>query len=200
MDTQTISQQDQSFIPKALSEVALAYFINAKCVHDATTDLCRAGFRPEQIHITGVYPSYPPSTADPRHLQKLSDEVANPSLHSHFWSMKDSFLHDQHRQGAEQLANENSKPAEVAPPTPAINLHDKLATLGVAEETIWLIEHEVEADRIFMLVEAGHRVDEANYIMEHDCGQIRTETIKGWPASRKTPLSGYGEAEHLGAS
>ena len=177
---------------RTVSDVALAYFTNARCLHDAATDLRKAGFSTNEINTTDPIPSFPPHPKSSK-LQHLRSEAADPDLHSRLWEFKHSFMHDMHRRGEQQLSNENPTSPGTAPPCIHINLHDTLAAMGVAEDTIWLLEHEIEADRIFMLVDARDRVDEANRIMETDCGQVRTEYLKGRSATHKSPYSEYGE-------
>ena len=58
-----------------------------------------------------------------------------------------------------------------------IDLTETLRGLGVAEDTIQLLDQEMGRDGIFVLVNAGERGDEVESILDRNRGFIRTVMV-----------------------
>ena len=64
-----------------------------------------------------------------------------------------------------------------------IDLREPLESMGVAEDTILLLNREIREKGVLLLVNAGDRSKEAESIMERNSGQIRTDTATERPHS-----------------
>ena len=149
-------------IPK-VSEVVVGLFTDLKNAKDAICDLSRAGFDASQINVAYAAPAG-------GHAQVSSSE------HTIIWKLRDSFERDLHHQGASQIAGEtgNGNAGEISPYT-EVDLRAALSEIGVAPDRISLLENEIGAG-VLLLVKAGGHLKQAEEILEHNEGTIRTDT------------------------
>ena len=170
--------------PVALSRnvfnVALAYFMDARFLHDAASDLCDAGFQPGMINV--AVPAKKMRATEPQY-EDLMGRIAAVEEHTWGWITKRSMAHDRHRRGADQISGDDSMPTNYPNPLcPRIDLGTVLAAMNVSDGIVWLLEKEITSDRVFMLVDASGRVDEASAILKQNGGRLRTDYLKGLSA------------------
>lgn len=166
----------------AASDLVVALFIRSKCFRDAIVDLAHAGFSKDQIRVAFPIEGQPYLT--PHAEGKPSHPEAHPEEeHTRIWRFKQSFEHDLYRSGAEQMAgvHEDSASNELETLYIKVSLREALAALGVAEERIVLLNNEMGPDGAIILLTAGPRWREAESILQHDSGLIRTDTATEHP-------------------
>jgi hypothetical protein len=95
--------------------------------------------------------------------------------HSILWKFRHSFEHDLHKSGAGLSSNQDAlvATAERTPYT-EVDLDDTLRGIGVAPATIKLLDREIGANGMLILVDAGDRCDEIESILEQNRGMSRT--------------------------
>lgn len=158
-----------------ITNIALAYFVNPRNLHDAATDLCSAGFRSDAINITGLMNSLDPGTRSP-----TSSTATNTLVDQHTWRWRvHRFLaHDRRRRGADQITGDDRDPlAFTNPKCNRIDLGVVLAQMNVSHAIAELLQSDTRSERTFMLVDAQDRVIEASDILQRNAGQLRTDYL-----------------------
>lgn len=155
--------------------VALAYFANPRNLHDASTDLCLAGFNVNSINVSSLMGGARPLSAGTEKSRALADQVEQ---HTWRWRMRRFMVHDRQRRGADQISGEDCDPlAFINPECPRIDLCAVLAGMNVPEATVELLRGDTQSERTFMLVDAQDRVFEASNILQANRGQLRTDYL-----------------------
>lgn len=153
--------------------VAAAVFTDSISVHDAAADLKEAGFLHMSIAFSADCKQAQQIDSKARHVR---EEVLTGEKHSLPWKIRHSFEHDLHRRGAEQMAGAGQRTAGAGVPYTEVDLEEALLSLGVSKERIDLVNREVGLYGSLLLVEAGERSEEAQAILERNCGINRTDT------------------------
>jgi hypothetical protein len=150
------------------SNLVAALFLKAVSACDAIADLKIAGFHTSDI---GVALS----------KQAEREQMRCPDLegkHSIRWKVRHSIERDSHSQGPGLSSQGDAAAAnDEKPGYTEIDLTDTLRGLGVAEDTIKLLDEEMGRDGLFVLVHAGDRGDEAESILERNRGFVRTVMV-----------------------
>ncbi len=163
------------------SQIVAGVFLRDMSARDAIADLAIAGFAPKDIGVAL-------SEEGKRTKGQSSDAAHTPTSpvqegkHSFYWRFRHSLEHDLHSQGpglssgaqAAMAGGEN-------PPYTEIDLTDTLVGFGMPDETIRLLDREVGAHGILLLVNAGNRVDEVESILEQNRGILRTAMATDHP-------------------
>ena len=158
-----------------VSNVALAFFVNPRNLHDAATDLCLAGFKADAINVTGLIHGLgleSPETARSAATAAFAEE------HTLRWKMRRFLVHDRQRRGADQMSGDDRD--SVGFPNPECNwidLSSVLAEMNVSRSIVELLRIDTRSERTFMLVDAQDRVDEASQILQMNGGELRTEYL-----------------------
>ena len=156
---------------RSIHNIALAFFINPRHMRDAATDLCLAGFLAKGIGIAGPRPdATTESTGD------------SADQHTWRWRARRFMSHDTHRRGADQMSGDDPTPANADPRCPEIDLWDVLAGMKISPGIVRLLKEDLSSDRVYLLVDAEDRVNEATRIMQWNSGLMRTEYLKGLPS------------------
>jgi hypothetical protein len=160
------NEQGQMAATKPADLVA-ALFHDEMSARDAIADLKIAGVRAGQI---GVALSQ---------LGKLELSKSVPcdlqGKHSIWWKLRHSFEHDLHSHfaGLSSRHDEVATSGETTPYT-EVDLNDTLRDIGVAPATISLLDREIGANGMLILVDAKDRCDEVESILERNRGTSRT--------------------------
>jgi hypothetical protein len=145
------TQQSQTI--GTASNIVAALFFDDVSARDAVADLKIAGFRARDIGVA------------------LSEE----GEHSLLWKFRHSLEHDLHNQEPNLSSREDAALAGVEKPAfRQVDLTDTLLALRVADVTIRLLDREMGAAGLLILVDAGDRADEAESILEQNRGFLRT--------------------------
>jgi hypothetical protein len=160
------NEQGQMAATKPADLVA-ALFFNEMSARDAIADLKIAGLRAGQI---GVALS---KRGKREHTESVPCDLHGK--HSVLWKFRHSFEHDLHSQGAD-LSSKQDQVATKGETTPytEVDLEDTLRGIGVAPATINLLDGEIGANGMLILVDAGDRCDEIESILERNRGMLRT--------------------------
>jgi hypothetical protein len=160
------NEQGQMAATKPADLVA-ALFFNEMSARDAIADLNIAGLRAGQIGVA---------------LSKRGKLEHNESVpcdlhgkHSVLWKFRHSFERDLHKSGAGLSSTQDqvASRGETIPYT-EVDLDDTLRGIGVAPATISLLDREIGANGMLILVDAGDRCDEIESILERNRGMSRT--------------------------
>jgi hypothetical protein len=160
---------------RTVSNVALAYFVNPRNLHDAATDLCLAGFKADAINITGLIHGYGLESPE---AARSAATAAFAEEHTLRWKMRRFLAHDRQRRGADQMSNDDRD--SVGFPNPEctrIILSSVLAEMKVSHSIVELLRTDTRSERTFMLVDAEDRVAEASSILQMNGGELRTEYL-----------------------
>jgi hypothetical protein len=149
------------------ADLVAALFFDETSARDAIADLKLAGLSARQI---GVALS---KQAKPKLTNSMPCDLNG--RHSIWWKFRHSFEHDLHSHGADlsTTAAEAASTAESKPYT-EVDLTDTLKEIGVAPATINLLDHEIGANGMLIMVDAGDRCDEIESILERNRGMSRT--------------------------
>jgi hypothetical protein len=160
------NEQGQMAATKPANLVA-ALFFNEMSARDAIADLQIAGMRSGQI---GVALS---KQGKLQHTNSVPCDLHGK--HSILWKFRHSIEHDLHQSGA-GLSSTHDAIATSGERTPytEIDLDDTLRSIGVAQATINLLDHQIGANGMLILVDAGDRCDEIESILERNRGMSRT--------------------------
>ena len=160
------NEQGQMTATKPADLVA-GLFFDEMSARDAIADLKIAGLRAGQIGV---------ALSQQRKLE-LNKSVPCDlhGKHSIWWKLRHSIEHDLHSTGAGLSSTED----EVATwgetmPYRHIDLNDTLRGIGVAPATISLLDREIGANGMLILVDAGDRCDEVESVLERNRGKSRT--------------------------
>jgi hypothetical protein len=166
------------------SNLVVALFADSQAAHGAIADLRDAGFSNGQISIA--------FSVEGKQAQLGKIEAYSPDQHvvseernSLAWKLRRSFEHDLHRSGTAQMTGQDRDLSSGQPLQnfTEINLRETLESMGVAEGRILLLNREIRAKGVLLLVDAGDRSMEAESIMQRNSGQIRTDTVTERPHS-----------------
>ncbi|MDX6461521.1 MAG: hypothetical protein QOE55_5218 [Acidobacteriaceae bacterium] len=166
------TQQSQTI--GTASNIVAALFFDDVSARDAVADLKIAGFRARDI---GVALSEEGKRARNRSsdAKHFSAGTIPEGEHSLFWKFRHSLEHDLHSQEPNLSSREDAAPAGAEKPAfRQVDLTDTLLAFGVADVTIRLLDREMGASGLLILVDAGDRADEAESIFEQDRGFLRT--------------------------
>lgn len=166
------TQQSQTI--GTASNIVAALFFDDVSARDAVADLKIAGFRARDI---GVALSEEGKRARNRSsdAKHFSAGTIPEGEHSLFWKFRHSLEHDLHNQEPNLSSREDAAPAGAEKPAfRQVDLTDTLLAFGVADVTIRLLDREMGASGLLILVDAGDRADEAESIFEQDRGFLRT--------------------------
>ncbi len=160
------NEQGQMAVTKPADLVA-GLFLDKVSARDAIADLKIAGLRAGQI---GVALSQ---------RGRLESGKSMPcdlhGKHSIWWKLRHSIEHDLHSHGAGLSSTQDEEAAsEETTPYTAVDLNDTLREIGVAPATINLLDREIGANGMLILVDAGERCDEIESILERNRGMPRT--------------------------
>jgi hypothetical protein len=160
------NEQGQMTTTKPADLVA-GLFLDEMSARDAIADLKIAGVRAGQIGVA----------LSQRGKLELSKTVPCDlhGKHSIWWKLRHSIEHDLHSTGAglSSTQDEVATRGETMPYT-EVDLSDTLRVVGVAPATIGLIDREIGANGMLILVDAGDRCDEIESILERNRGMSRT--------------------------
>lgn len=160
------NEQGQMATTKPADLVA-GLFFDEMSARDAIADLKIAGIHAAQIGVA---------------LSKQGKLELTKSVpfdlhgkHSIWWKLRHSFEHDLHRNGA-GLSNTQDQLAASEETTPytEVDLDNTLRRIGLAPVTINLLDREIGANGMLILVDAGDRCDEIEAILERNSGTSRT--------------------------
>lgn len=160
------NEQGQMAATKPADLVA-GLFHDEMSARDAIADLKIAGLRAGQIGVA----------LSKEGKLELSKSVPCDlhGKHSVWWKLRHSFEHDLHSQGADLSSKHDRVSAlEETMPYTEVDLNDTLREIGVAEATINLLDREIGANGMLILVDAGDRCDEVEDILERNRGTSRT--------------------------
>ncbi|MGF7178782.1 hypothetical protein [Tunturiibacter psychrotolerans] len=160
---------------RTVSNVALAYFVNPRNLHDAATDLCLAGFKADAINISGLFHGF--GIENPEAARSAAT-AAFAEEHTLRWKMRRFLIHDRQRRGADQMSGDDRD--SVGFPNPEctwIDLSGVLAEMNVPWSVVQLLRTDTRSERTFLLVDAEDRVDEASQILQMNGGELRTEYL-----------------------
>jgi hypothetical protein len=152
-----------------------AVFLKAVSARDAIADLKIAGFNTSDIGVAL-------SKQGEREKQRNPEAVPTPDnlegKHSIPWKVRHSLHHDSHSHGPSLSSREDAAEAnEEQPVYTEIDLTETLRGLGVAEDTIQLLQQDMGKDGLIVLVHAGDRGDEAESILDRNRGFLRTAMV-----------------------
>ena len=157
------------------SNLVAALFLKPVSARDAIADLKIAGFHSSDIGVAISHLGQREQERSPNAVQAPGDLDGKHSIR---WKVRHSLNHDLHTHGgglssqADATAANQEKPAYTE-----IDLTDTLRGLGVAEDTITLLDEEMGTNGMFVLVHAGDRGDEAESILDRNRGFVRTVMI-----------------------
>ncbi len=160
------NEQGQMATTKPADLVA-GLFFDETSARDAIADLNIAGLRAGQIGVA----------LSKRGKLELSKTVPCDlhGKHSVWWKLRHSFEHDLHSHGADLSSKHDQVSAmEETMPYTEVDLDDTLREIGVAPATINLLDREIGANGMLILVDAGDRCDEIESILERNRGMSRT--------------------------
>jgi hypothetical protein len=160
------NEQGQMAATKPADLVA-GLFFDEMSARDAIADLKIAGLRAGQIGVA----------LSQRGKLELTRTVPCDlhGKHSIWWKLRHSIEHDLHSTGAglSSTKDEVATRGETTPYT-EVDLNDTLQRIGVAPATINLLDREIGANGMLILVDAGDRCHEIESILERNRGMSRT--------------------------
>jgi hypothetical protein len=157
------------------SNLVAALFLKPVSARDAIADLKIAGFRSSDIGVALSQLGQRKQEQSPNAGRAAADLDGKHSIR---WKVRHSVKHDIHTHGGGLSSREDAAAAsEEKPAYTEIDLTDTLRGLGVAEDTIKLLDEEMGANGMFVLVHAGDRGEEAESILDRNRGFVRTVMI-----------------------
>ena len=160
------NEQGQMATTKPADLVA-GLFFDEMSARDAIADLQIAGLGAGQIGVA----------LSKRGKLQLTKSVPCDlhGKHSMWWKFRHSIEHDLHSHGP-GLSSTDDEAATSRETTPytEVDLDDTLREIGVAPATIDLLDREIGANGMLILVDAGVRCDEIESILERNRGTLRT--------------------------
>jgi hypothetical protein len=145
------------------SDLVAAVFFDQTSARDAIADLNLARFHADEIAV--AVPEY----------RKQDSPLDTDGKHSMLWKLRHSFQHDLQSQGADFSSQKHlAKASEEDPPYTEIDLVESLGAMGVARDTIKLLEDRMGEDGLLILVHAPECIDEAESILVKNRGMLRT--------------------------
>jgi hypothetical protein len=158
------------------SNTVAALFLKGVSACDAIADLKIAGFPTSDIGVAL-------SKQGEREQHRCPDLAGKHSIR---WKVRHSLKHDLHTQGGGLSSRPDAAAADLEKPGyTEIELTETLRGIGVAEDTIKLLDEEMGRDGMFVLVHAGDRGEEAESILDRNRGFLRTVMVtERTPAAR----------------
>lgn len=154
----------------AAPPVAAALFADPVCLHDAVADLRSAGFT--DLAIAFSIAAKPGQQIDAK--ARRSREIAlHGEKHSLPWRVRHGLEEDSYGHGPEIMTRND---AGQTPPCTVVDLQETLQGMGVPQYRIDLMSREIGASGSLLLVQAGARSEQAQAILEQNCGINRTDT------------------------
>jgi hypothetical protein len=154
------------------SNLVAALFLKPVSARDAIADLKIAGFHSSDIGV---------AISQLGQREKGPNAVLSCDLdgkRSVRWKVRHSIKHDLYTHGGGLSSRQDAAAAnEEKPAYKEINLTDTLRGLGVAEDTIKLLDEEMGTNGMFVLVHAGDRGEEAESILDRNRGFVRTVMV-----------------------
>jgi hypothetical protein len=149
------------------SDLVAGLFLDEMSARDAIADLKIAGLRAGQI---GVALS---QQGKREHHKSMPCDLHGK--HSILWKLRHSIEHDLHSHGAGLSSTQDEAAASSGMmPYTEVDLNDTLREIGVAPATINLLDREIGASGMLILVDAGDRCDEIESILGRNRGMSRT--------------------------
>ena len=175
--------EGRTFGSKA-GRLVVAVFFDEVSARDAVTDLTLAHFHADQVAV--ALPEKHKVTQN-----AASEENRTPldveGRHSMFWRLRHSAEHDLHSHGPGLTTRKDLEAARKEKPAfTEVDLAGTLAAMGVATDTIHLLEDRMGTDGLLILVDAGDRSDEAESILVRNRGMLRT-VMATEPSAHKLP-------------
>lgn len=170
-------EQHPNSTKMASSDLVVAVFLHHKGFRDSLVDLAHAGFTKEQVRVVFPVKDLPIYTR--REDWSHSDlSEAHKEEHTLHWKLRQSFLHDLHRRGRDQMAGRQGKESssDWEHMYTEKEIHEVFLPLGVCEDRIRLLNNEMGPDGAMIVVEAGWRSKEVQSILEKNFGFIRTDS------------------------
>jgi hypothetical protein len=147
-------------------DLVAAVFFDQTSARDAIADLNLARFHAEDIAV--AVPEY----------RKREAALNTGGEHSVLWKLRHSFQHDLQSHGADLSIQEHLAAANAEDrPYTEIDLVESLTELGVARDTIKLLEDRMGADGLLIAVHAVDRIDEVESILVKNRGMLRTVMV-----------------------
>jgi hypothetical protein len=144
-------------------DLVAAVFFDPTSARDAIADLKLARFRADEVAV--AVPEY-------RKQEAPLDAVGK---HSVLWKLRHSFQQDLQSHGADFSSKEHLAAASAADQAfTVIDLVESLREMGVARDTIKLLEDRMGADGLLILVHAADRINEVESILVRNRGMLRT--------------------------
>jgi hypothetical protein len=157
------------------SNQVAALFLKPVSARDAIADLKIAGFRSSDIGVAISHLGQREQERNPNAVRAPGDLDGKHSIR---WKVRHSLTHDLNTHGGGLSSRADAAAAsEEKPGYTDIDLTDTLRGLGVAEDTITLLDEEMGTDGMFVLVHAGDRGEEAESILDRNRGFVRTVMI-----------------------
>jgi hypothetical protein len=157
------------------SNLVAALFLKPVSARDAIADLKIAGFHCSDIGVALSHLGQSKQEQSPDAVPTACDLEGK---HSVRWKVRHSIAHDLHTHGGGLSSRKDAAAAnEEKPAYTDINLTDTLRGLGVAEDTIKLLDEEMGTNGMFVLVHAGDRGEEAESILDRNRGFVRTVMV-----------------------
>lgn len=157
------------------SNLVAALFLKPVSARDAIADLKIAGFHSSDIGVAISRLGQREQERSPNAVQAPGDLDGKHSIR---WKVRHSINHDLHTHGGGLSSQADAKAANQEKPAyTEIDLTDTLRGLGVAEDTITLLDEELGTNGMFVLVHAGDRGEEAESILDRNRGFVRTVMI-----------------------
>ncbi len=154
------------------SNLVAALFLDDVCARDAIADLKLAGFGAGNIGVA--------LSEEGKHARNRSGDATHgrpipEGKHSVLWRLRHSIEHDVHSHGPGLSSREDASAAYGENPTyTEIDLVDTASGLGVAEDTIRLLDRDIGPNGVLILVDAGDRATEVEAMLEKNRGFLRT--------------------------
>lgn len=152
------------------SPIAAAVFTDPIYLHDAVSDLRSAGFK--DLSLAFSIEAKRGQQNDPR-AQRAREKALFGETHSVPWRVRHGLEDDAHRHDPAVIARKNERQSS---PCTEVDLQVTLQAMGVPQYRIDLISREIGASGSLLLVQAGDRSEQAQAILEKNCGINRTET------------------------
>jgi hypothetical protein len=147
-------------------DLVAAVFFDEKTARDAVADLQLAHFHSDHIAV-----------AVPEN-RKSEPPLNGRGEHTIRWKLRHSFQHDLQSHGAGLSTKEDEAAATAEdPPYTEIDLVENLTDLGVARDTIRLLEDRMGAHGLIVIVHAKDRIDEVESILVKNRGMLRTPMV-----------------------
>lgn len=166
------------------ARLVAAVFFDDVSARDAIADLKLAHFHADEVAVAlpqkrkGTQTAAPEENRTPPNLE---------GKHSIPWRIRHSVQHDLQTHGPGLSTKEDREAAQQEKPAfTEVDLADTLAAIGVAEDTIKLLEDRMGPDGLLILVEAGDRVDDVESILVRNRGILRT-VMATEPSGHKLP-------------